>query len=133
VLSTAYVLKEQVLESIEQRHADERAFQSTLAEWQAATADSDRHPHWQQFYANALRDALRKANNRRRETLSQMTQHDWRLAVTREMQADLWYTTSSPDEDIHMLCSLDEKAFTPSRNGHGNVPKGSVAVVNGDV
>ncbi len=45
VLSTAYVLKkEQVLETIEQRHADERAFQVTLAAWQAATADSEQHP-----------------------------------------------------------------------------------------
>jgi hypothetical protein len=34
VLSTAYVLKEQALESIEQRHADERAFREALTEWQ---------------------------------------------------------------------------------------------------
>jgi hypothetical protein len=32
---------------------------------------------------NALRDALRKTNNRRQETLTQMTQNDWRLAVTK--------------------------------------------------
>jgi hypothetical protein len=58
VLSTAYVLKEQVLETIEQRHADERAFQAALADWQTATADPERHPNWPQVYANALRDAL---------------------------------------------------------------------------
>jgi hypothetical protein len=81
VLSTAYVLKEQVLESIEQRHADERAFQSALAEWQAATAEPEQHPRWSQFYANALRDALLKANSRRKEALSEMTIGDWRLAV----------------------------------------------------
>ena len=81
VLSTAYVLKEQVLESFEQRHVDERAFQSALAEWQAATAEPEQHPQWSQFYANALRDALRKANARRKETLSQMTQDDWRITV----------------------------------------------------
>ena len=44
-----------------------------------------------QFYANALQDALRKANARRKETLSQMTVEDWRLAVSREMRADMWY------------------------------------------
>src|SRR5690606_22934875 len=91
VLATAYVLKEQVLESIEQRHADERAFQIALAEWQAATAAPEDHPQWSQFYANALRDALLKANARRREALGEMTIDDWRAAVYRETQADLWY------------------------------------------
>src|SRR5690606_38069637 len=56
VLSTAYVLKEQVLESIERRHADERAYQEALVEWQLATANPEEHPHWQQYHANALRD-----------------------------------------------------------------------------
>jgi hypothetical protein len=46
VLSTACVLKEQVLETIEQRHADERAFQAALADWQAATADLEQHTNW---------------------------------------------------------------------------------------
>jgi hypothetical protein len=41
-----------------------------------------------QFYANALQDALRKANARRKETLAALTRADWRLAVYREMQAD---------------------------------------------
>ena len=67
VLSTAYVLKEQVLETIEQRHADERAFQVAFAEWQAATAEPEQHPNWSQFYANALRDTLRRNNARRKE------------------------------------------------------------------
>jgi hypothetical protein len=38
VLSTAYVLKEQVLGAIEMRHANEQAFQAALADWQIATA-----------------------------------------------------------------------------------------------
>jgi hypothetical protein len=63
------VLKEQVLESVEQRHADECAYQEALAEWQTATANPEAHPQWAQFFANALRDALRRANNRRQETL----------------------------------------------------------------
>ena len=70
------------------------AFQAALTDWQVATANPEEHPQWQQFYANALRDALRKANNRRKETLAQMTQDDWRKAVTREMHADLWYMES---------------------------------------
>jgi hypothetical protein len=70
-----------VLESIEQRHADEMSYQEALAEWQTATTNSEDHPRWSQFYANALRDALRKTNNRRQETLYQMTRDDWRAAV----------------------------------------------------
>jgi hypothetical protein len=81
VLSTAYVLKEQVLRAIEMRHANEMSYQEALAEWRTTTANPEAYPQWTQFYANALRDALRKANNRRQETLSQMTQNDWRIAV----------------------------------------------------
>jgi hypothetical protein len=81
VLSTAYVLKEQVLETIEQRHADERAFQADLNEWQTTTAIPEEYPTWMQLYANALQDALRKANARRKEALSQMTVEDWCLVV----------------------------------------------------
>jgi hypothetical protein len=76
VLSTAYVLKGQLLESIEQRHANERAYQVALAEWQAATTEVDQLPRWSQFYANALQDALRKTNIRRKETLGAMTKED---------------------------------------------------------
>jgi hypothetical protein len=81
VLSTAYVLKGQLLEAIEHRHATERAYQSAFADWQAMTAEPEQLPDWAQFYANALQDALRKANARRKETLAAMTQADWRLAV----------------------------------------------------
>jgi hypothetical protein len=60
VLSTAYVLKGQMLEAIEQRHAAEYAYQSALADWQAMTAEPERLSEWPQCHANALQDALRK-------------------------------------------------------------------------
>jgi hypothetical protein len=99
VLSTAYVLKEQVLEAIERRHADERAFQTVLSEWQAATSNPENHPQWSQFYANALRDALNKANYRRQEALAALTTADWRLLVYRELQAELWYVKPEDNSD----------------------------------
>jgi D-ribose pyranose/furanose isomerase RbsD len=71
LLATAYIIKEQILEAVEVRHANERAFQAALEEWQTATAMPEGYP-----YANALQDALRKANARRKETLSQMTVKD---------------------------------------------------------
>lgn len=127
VLSTAYVLKEQVLQSVEQRHADERAFQVSLADWQAATAAPEQHPQWSQFYANALRDSLRKTNARRKDALTNMTQADWGAAVYREMQADQWYQEPAPDqiEDENVSEVVDDR-------GNGHHPKALVAVANGD-
>lgn len=127
VLSTAYVIKEQVLESVEQRHANERAFQAVFADWQAATASPEQHPQWTHFYANALRDALRKTNVRRKEALANMTRADWRAAVCLEMQADQWYEESVPDqtENKNAPVVVDDR-----RNGHD--PKALVAVASGD-
>lgn len=92
VLSTAYVLKEQVLHAVQQRHANEQAYQDALATWIAATADPESHPRWSQFYANAIRDQLRKRNARRKEELASMTTADWRAVVYRELQSESWYT-----------------------------------------
>jgi hypothetical protein len=125
VLSTAYVLKEQVLGAIETRHANEQAYQVALSDWHIATANPEEHPHWQQFYANTLRDALRKANNRRQETLSQMTQDDWRVAVAREMRAERWYEQPEQDEMLIEAQSPVIGSLVVSRNG--NSPKVSVA------
>ncbi len=124
-LSTAYVLKEQVLESIERRHADEREFQVALTDWQAAISNPEDHPQWLQFHANALRDALRKTNARHQETLSQMSQDSWRMAVTQGMQADLWYQGPDQDDSLMVAHSLDRSVLIASRNG--NSPKVNVA------
>jgi hypothetical protein len=129
VLATAYVIKEQILETVEVRHANERAFQVALKEWQTATAMPEEYPTWMQFYANALQDALRKANARRKETLSQMTVEDWRLAVGREMRADVWYQNAEPDNGSPLSFSHAVEAITASSNGNGNHPKVSATAV----
>jgi hypothetical protein len=125
VLSTAYVLKEQALESIERRHTNERAFQAALTDWQVAVSDPEDYPHWRQFYANALHDSLRKANNRRLETLSQMSRDEWRVAVTREMEADSWDEEPDQTNTLHETRPIKASALIASRNG--NFPKGTVA------
>ena len=125
VLSTAYVLKEQALGTIEMRHADEQAFQTALTDWKIATANPEKHAHWQQFYANALRDALRKANNRRQETLSQMRQEDWRIAVLHEMQADMWF--EQPEHEETMLNVRPSNSETLITGCNGSSPKAVVA------
>jgi hypothetical protein len=120
-----------VLETIEQRHTTERAYQHALSEWRAATAAPEEHPQWSQFYANALPDALLKANSRRKEALSEMTVGDWRLVVNRETQADLWYEEPESDEEIptHTIMPTDLNR----RNGNGIFPKVSAAIGSGAV
>lgn len=117
VLSTAYVLKEQMLESIQARHANERAYQDALAAWEAATSDPEAHPRWSQIYANALRDALRKANNRRRDTLEAMSTGDWRAAIWRELQAESWYVV---DDQVIDHRPMQPPVLAVSSNGNGH-------------
>jgi len=126
VLSTAYVLKEQMLESIEMRHANERAYQEAVNEWQRSAINPGAHPHWMQFYANAIRDALRKGNSRRREAVEALTNGDWRALVYRELQADNWYETPEIPAAQVLVESPDEggvievaRPLALSMNGNG--------------
>lgn len=141
VLSTAYVIKEQLLHSIQQRHLNEQAFQQALTDWQLATHTPETHPRWAQFYANALRDALRKTNARRQELLQTMTTADWRAAVVRELHADEWFETPEagqqdpaerPSQPLPVTNRAEPIPFVmvPSGNGHqpanGHTVKGGV-------
>jgi hypothetical protein len=129
VLATAYVIKEQILETIEVRHANERAYQSALDDWKMATSTPENHPVWTQFHANALQDALRKANARRKEILDQMTIGDWRIAVSRETHADRWYQDAEQDEGGTFPLSPAVESVTTSRNGNDHRPNVSVSAV----
>jgi hypothetical protein len=116
-------------DAVEIRHANERAFQVALEDWQAATSTPDEYPIWIQFYANALQDALRKTNALRKETLSQMTIDDWRLAVHREVRADMWYQDAEPESGAVLSFSPAVEAIPASSNGNGTRPKVSAAAV----
>jgi len=129
VLATAYVIKEQILEAIEIRYANEQAFQTALDDWRLVTAMPEDYPLWMQFYANALQGALRKTNARRKESLSQMTVEDWRLAVTREMRADMWYQNAEHENGSSLPFSHAVGAITASSNGNSSHPKVSAAAV----
>jgi hypothetical protein len=122
VLSTAYVLKEQILEAIEHRHTTERTYQSALNEWHKATAHPEAHAQWSQLYANALRDALSRANNRRQETLTALTIADWRALVYRELQTEHWFTDHQGDTLVsHSVQEIETAplAVRAKRNGNG--------------
>lgn len=134
VLSTAYVLKEQMLEAIELRHANERAYQEAVNDWQRATINPEAHSRWMQFYANALRDALRKANSRKREVLDALSHADWRALVYRELQADDWYATPEAPVTPVLVEGGNEggvvdnpRPLALSMNGNGSQPHGESA------
>jgi len=94
--STAYVLKELLLNIIEQRHADQHAFALVLLEWEQSIANPEEHPKFLQAYANELRDALIKDNRRKKAVkniLEQLTNVDWQSLVKRELQTEDWFDT----------------------------------------
>jgi hypothetical protein len=125
VLSTAYVLKEQMLEAIELRHANEHAYQEAVNDWQRATINPEAHSQWMQFYANALRDALRKANSRRREALEGLSTADWRALIYRELQADNWYEQPAPELQLNPVEPtevIEQHPLALSANGNGTHP-----------
>lgn len=117
VLGTAYVLKGQMLDAIQQRHANEKIYQEALYDWLVATSSPESHSKWSQVYANALRDTLRKANNRRKDTLEGLTTADWRALIYRELQADSWYET--PDMLSETVPLVLHSNGNGHRNGHG--------------
>jgi len=102
VLITAQILKTQMLHSIEARHEAQRTFAGAhnawsadytdaLRAWQSAYDHAHEHASWMRVQANALRDALRKANARSSAVLREITDDDWRSLILREVAADAWY------------------------------------------
>ena len=60
-----------------------------------------------------------------------MTIDDWRLAVYRETQADLWYEVPEHDEETPAVELIDSDPIR--RNGHSAFPKVSAAAASGAV
>jgi hypothetical protein len=66
----------------------------------------------------------------RNETLNGMSIDDWRLAVYRETQADLWYEEPELGEEPP-ASTLDIDVGTIRRHGNVALPKVSVAAGSG--
>lgn len=111
VLGTAYVLKEQWLNAIHQRHANEIAYQVAVTEWKQLTSNLEQHAEWMHYYANALWDAIRKGQGRgkrAKEMLATLTVADRRALVYRELQSEKWYAEPVMQASVQ-------------RNGNGSV------------
>lgn len=119
VVFIALVLEKLILDSIHSRHANEKAYQTALRQWQQSvqeqqqaeeqeyrqsilrwqdmTRDPETSADWTQVYATALREAIKTANSHgtgktaRVELMSSLNSRDWTLLVKREMKADRWY------------------------------------------
>ncbi len=93
VLITAWVLKEQLLHTIEQRHANERAYQTDLANWTQATANPEADPTFARFWATALKEII-STKYRNHAWMKTVTLADWRQIVAGEMNAQDWWTAA---------------------------------------
>lgn len=98
VVFLSLILEALALDAIRRRHAIRKAYEDALADWQRRTANPEQLPHFQQIYANHLRDALRAKNERGRgqaeriALMQQLTGHEWSALVWREMHAERWFT-----------------------------------------
>lgn len=98
VFTTATILKAQLLNAVERRHANTRAYQMALNVWKIATSQTETDPRYRPALNNALRDYLREDNGKgigataRREYMAGFVLMDWQRLVKRELMADEWYT-----------------------------------------
>ncbi len=139
VLSVGVMGERVLLLYLRERWDNERAYQTALAEWTAATADPERTDHWRAVYAHALKAELIRANGagrgqaQRREIMAQMSGWHWRHLVEAELNADEWATVDLPnaapvfqalpivESDRHPLSAAPDLVAASTngrRNGH---------------
>lgn len=126
VLFMAIILERLLLQVVEQRHANETAYQEALAEWQHKTAEPEKHVSWRATWANVLWDALRTSNARgrgaaeRREYMASMNDTQRSAVVWREMQADNWFVSPGPFGPLTDTApgGAPRYASTNGNNGH---------------
>jgi hypothetical protein len=102
VLLTSNILKSQALAAVTSQRTATAAFESaraawkvenTIAQntWQTAFDNAHTHHSWERLRANALREALRRANAKRETALRELTNEDWLALIRRELDTDQWY------------------------------------------
>lgn len=150
VLFLALIGERLVLDAIESRHANERAYSVALQEWQKSTSNPEQSPRWQSAYVNALKQALISANakgtgaTQRRELLATLKREDWIQLVKRELDSEDWFHNHTPEpvevevvqpvknpfgkihpeadapEFMPMIESVNGNGYSRNGNGNGN-------------
>ncbi len=120
VLTTSYVLKEQMLEAIAQRHANEQAYQQAYHAWKLETSNLEQHPDWLRFYSNALLDTIARYNRSKlaKEALHELNDLQKLALFQREQQAELWYVQAVNQQELIALQASSAQA-NRSKGGGG--------------
>jgi hypothetical protein len=121
VLTTSYVLKEQMLEAIAQRYANEQAYQQAYHAWKLETSNLEQHPDWLRFYSNALLDTITRFNRSKlaKETLHALNDLQKLALFQREQQAELWYVQAVDQQELVALQASVVQA-NRSKSGGGS-------------
>lgn len=109
-------LENLIVRSLKRRDDITSRYLKALHDWETATAKPDHHPKYVQMYANALKDAIYKANSRR-EAAKSVTIAEWRLLVKREIAADQWY------EDVTLPTEPPRPLPETVNSDSGNIPR----------
>jgi len=140
VMVIAFILEALMLESIEQRHQAEAAYQKAMQQYQEQIKEPEDHNDWPQVYANALRDALRDANSKGRgrtarvEHMRTMSSQDWMNLVKRQLKQENWYIQQPEIQEQKLVpfgstaaLQLDGNASMPqTQNGRRHTASGEV-------
>lgn len=146
VLVMSFVGERLILDAVRQQHADEKAYQEAVQDWQQRTRDVEKHSRWNVIYGRSLIQGIRQANTggtgtkARQETMNAMTRREWAALVRRELliEAGDWLTEEPPADEPpadeppvqgertdrpfgHTVADPDGPDYTPpmqSANGH---------------
>ncbi len=111
VSAMAYVRKQLWLDDISDSYADKKDYELKQLEWQDRYDTAEEHEKWSNYYANTLRDTMRRVYTKNypslKESLAELSLPEWGMLVSRERNAANWwkeYTTvempvmPSPDQ-----------------------------------
>lgn len=128
VMALAYVQKGQVLDDARLRHQNEKAYQDDLQRWEREFRNVEKHPEWTGFYARALRDTYARTYIKRLNA-APLTDDEWRLIVSRELQADHWHETLDVSQPVSKRVSVTHENGTRKRvssKAHGVSGRGAL-------
>lgn len=127
VLSTAYVLKEQFLEAIEQRHADQRAYETAMNTYLDSIHDPDADSLFNKYFAEAIK--LTHATKRGQvQVARQLSRDQWIAIVNRELHEESWYLAidepepKPTEEDTQEVNAIYQENPFPAKSSANAVP-----------
>lgn len=139
-LIAAQVLKSHMLNAIEERSIANAKYEDALVNWQrnAENAEAEwttrytnatEHADWNAVLANAMRDALRKANRQSTKVMRELTNADWYALVLRERKAAEWWKVAETQVQQEAV-RIEAVAKRNATQRNGAVSTGGTGEVN---